>query len=318
MTEKYKVVFFGTPDFAARGLASLLDLSFVEIGLVITQPDKPAGRGGKIQASPVKTLSEEKQIALYQPTSLKKELADSIDVIKKYGPFDLGIVIAFGQILPQAILDLPRMGCVNVHASLLPRWRGAAPIQRSIINGDSETGICLMKMDAGLDTGAVYSKDSTLIKSDDNFQTLHDRLAEMGGNLLKKDVLKILKGELPALAQPESGTTYAAKITQEEAKINWELPAQQLHNLIRGLSPVPGAYCFLEGKRLKLFQCRLLDKIGEGVPLGQVCFADKSRIEVSCRDGVLSIEELQLEGKRRMPVNEFLKGVKINTETRFT
>lgn len=314
MTDKYKVVFFGTPAFAANSLNALAELDQIEIALVITQPDRPAGRGGKIQCSEVKSAAEKLNIPVYQPESLKKQLEQCTEHINKFGPFDIGVVIAFGQILPQTILDIPKKGCVNVHASLLPRWRGAAPIQRAVINGDSETGICLMQMDAGLDTGPVYSKSILEISQTDTFQTLHDKLAELGARLLKDDLLKIIKSEINAVSQSTEGVTYAAKITQSDAKINWDRPAAELELLIRGLNPFPAAYCMFQGKRLKIYKACAKENISNQLRPGSIYFTDKSRLEVSCKEGVLLIEELQLEGKKRMLVSEFLNGVKITTD----
>ena len=318
MSKRYKAIFFGTPEFAAISLEALISHPEIEVKLVITQPDRPAGRGGNIQQSDVKQLALKHEIPVFQPQSLRKELQGSLEKINEHGPFDIGVVIAFGQILPQAVLDVPRMGCVNIHGSILPRWRGAAPIQRAIISDDKQTGICLMKMDAGLDTGAVYSEEIIDIKPEDTFQTLHDSLARLGAALLAKDIVSIIEGKIAAVPQKEEGLTYASKITQADAKIDWNKSAADINNLVRGLNPFPSAFCFLNNKRVKIFKTRPAEALQKDCVPGQVSFTDKSRLEVTCKEGVLLLEELQLEGKKRMPVSEFLKGTPIDTNTKFS
>lgn len=311
--DKIRVLFFGTPDFAATCLQSLLLPEKYEVPLVITQPDRPAGRGGKIQCSPVKSLALEHGISLLQPESLRRNLDRELEAISHFGPFDIGVVVAFGQILPQKVLDLPAKGCVNVHASLLPRWRGAAPIQRAILAGDKETGICLMQMDAGLDTGPVLIKDSLAIAADESFGSLHDKLADLGARLLRDNLDKIVRGQVPASAQPDSGATYAAKLSAADARLNWSMPAEYLERQVRALNPFPAAFCMLKGKRLKVFSavCRRTEE--EFSEPGRIEDAQKSTLEVRCAKGILSLGEVQLEGKKRMPAGEFLKGMPLDT-----
>lgn len=315
-----KVLFFGTPDFAACGLKALLKDRRYSVGLVLTQPDKPAGRGGHLRASPVKEIAVMQSIPVFQPHSLRKELKESISLIESHGPFDIGVVIAFGQILPQEILDLPAAGCVNLHASLLPRWRGAAPVQRAIMEGDRESGVCLMKMDAGLDTGPVYSEFLTPLAADETFETLHNRLAAEGAKLLAKDLEAIAAGKIAAVPQPQEGATYARKITSAETHIDWNEPAERVSARIRGLSPFPGAYAVLKGKRIKIFRATAKQRADqtEGGQPGKISFVDRMNLEVECRSGVLSVEELQAEGKKKMPIAEFLKGFPVDRNDFFS
>lgn len=312
-----RIVFFGTPEFAAAGLTALVEEDDIEVGLVITQPDKPAGRGGALKHSAVKEIAIRFNIPVFQPNSLRKESEKTREHLEKHGPFDIGVVIAYGQILPPAILDAPRRGCINVHASLLPRWRGAAPIQRAILAGDKETGVCLMQMDEGLDTGAVYSEERVEISAEDNFKSMHDKLAIIGTELLKRDILKIINGELKSVPQPETGATYAEKIKAEEARIDWSRSADEVSRLVRALSPVPGAFTLFNKKRLKIFSSLAYDSEENNQPAGSVKFADKNTLEVHCGRGVLSLLDVQLEGKRRMPIAEFLKGVQISARDTF-
>ena len=302
------VIFFGTPEFAVSGLKALLNSPRYAVKLVITQPDKKSGRGNKLTASPVKELALSSNIPVLQPDNIKKDISGFIQAAKQHGDFDIGVVIAFGQILPQEVLDLPKAGCVNVHASLLPRWRGAAPIQRAVMEGDSESGICLMRMEAGLDTGPVYCFTKTKITEQDSAGSLHDRLAGLSSALLGEKLSDIAAGKLQAVAQPSNGLTYAKKITNEEARIDWSKPAQQVARLIRGLNPAPGAYSSFASQRLKVFNAEAKPQIGEAKAPGSVANIGPRSIEIQCGSGVVSLLELQLEGKRRMPVEEFLRG----------
>jgi len=278
-------------------------------GCVITQPDKPQGRGNEIQFSPIKKFALSKHIPVVQPESIKKIGDRFLEIMSDYGPFEIGVVIAFGQILPQAVLDLPKHGCVNIHASLLPRWRGAAPIQRAIMAGDKETGICLMKMEAGLDTGPVYCADKVAIEDFDTFEILHDRLSHLGAKFLAGKISDIAAGRILPVPQKSEGVTYAHKITNEESLIDWQKPAKEIANMIRGLNPFPGAYTITLGKRLKIFQSIPVKPMHNGsFTPGQIVMADPARLEVQCGNGVLNILELQLEGKKKMSVSDFLKG----------
>jgi methionyl-tRNA formyltransferase len=279
----------------------------LKVTAVVTQPDRPAGRGGKITPPPVKELATRNGIPVLQPTSLKRELPTILEQLKELGPFDVGVVIAFGQILPREILELPRCGCINIHASLLPRWRGAAPIQRAIAAGDPETGVCLMQMDEGLDTGHVFCEHRVPIKLQDTTATLHDTLARAGADLLASKLEDIVTGALRASPQPTDGVTYATKITTEECKLDWKKGANELSLLIRAFTPYPGCFSFWRGKRLKFHYARALTSSSASEP-GTVTAASSGRLEIRCGTGALTIEELQLEGKKRMTTEEFLRG----------
>lgn len=305
-----KVLFFGTPDFSVPTLRALLNAPDVEVGAVLTQPDRPSGRGGKVTTSPIKDLALAHNVPVFQPTSLRREFHTIRGELEKLGPFDFGVVIAFGQILPKEVLDFPSHGCVNIHASILPRWRGAAPIQRAIEAGDRETGVCLMRMDEGLDTGAVYAEYRLTIEPSDTGASLHDKLAELGASTLVARLREILADSLPATPQPTEGVTYAAKITTEECRIDWNRPARELSLSVRAFSPWPGCFTMWRGKRLKiLFASESRREYPKGVPAGTIAYAQGDRLEIVCGSGsALSVTDLQLEGKKRMSVEEFLRG----------
>ena len=290
-----KIVFAGTPDFAALSLNALLAAGH-DIALVLTQPDRPSGRGMVLRSSPVKIAAEASGIDVFQPLTLKDPATqERIRAVQA----DAMIVAAYGLILPQAVLDMPRFGCINIHASLLPRWRGAAPIQRAIEAGDTESGVCIMQMEAGLDTGPVLAEARTPIGPEDTTADLHDRLAGMGAGLVV-DVL----GRLPLSAVPQAaaGVTYASKIDKAEARIDWTRPAAEVDRLIRGLSPFPGAWCLIGDERVKLLRSRLV--AGQGAP-GQVL----PGFVVACGDGAVEVLDAQREGKRPMPAAEILRGL---------
>lgn len=306
---KIRILFFGTPDFAVPGLEALVALSGLEVGLVVTQPDRPSGRGGKLTPSPVKQCAERHRIPVFQPKSLKRERESFAAKVAEHGPFDLGVVIAFGQILPKTVLDAPRLGCVNIHASLLPRWRGAAPIQRAILSGDERTGVCLMQMDEGLDTGPVYARAEIEIASDETGGTLHDRLAALGAALLKSELFRIALGVMRAEPQPEHGVTYASKIEAADCAIEWSQPAAEIARKVRAFAPFPGAYTHCGDKRLKIFAARAIHASPDFIAApGEIVSRDEGELTVCCGDGELAITEVQLEGKRRMPAGEFLRG----------
>lgn len=305
-----KVLFFGTPDFSVPTLQALLDAPDVEVGAVLTQPDRPSGRGGKVTMSPIKELALARNIPVFQPSSLRKEFHVLRAELEKLGPFDFGVVIAFGQILPKDVLDFPIHGCVNIHASILPRWRGAAPIQRAIEAGDHETGVCLMKMDEGLDTGAVYAEIRLTIEPSDTGASLHDKLAALGASSLVARLREILIGSLTATPQPSEGVTYAAKITTEECRIDWNRPARELALSVRAFSPWPGCFTLWRGKRLKiLLASESRRQYPPSIPAGTIAYAQGDRLEIVCGAGSsLNVTDLQLEGKKRMGVEEFLRG----------
>lgn len=307
-----RVLFFGTPLFARTVLLELLESPNVTIGGVVTQIDKPAGRGGALAAPAVKLLANERDIPLFQPRKLKAELDAFSAFCSEHGPFDVGVVVAFGQILPGKALNTPANGCVNVHASILPRWRGAAPIQRALMAGDRETGITLMKMDEGLDTGAIYSIDKIRIGEDMNYGELHDALAIMGAKSLVSNIKGIISRELKSSPQPESGVTYANKITNEEQAIDWGKSAAAIHNLVRGLSPAPGAFTKFRGKRLRVLRTKITSTSNDSNKRGEVSLVDKRTLEVFCGEGLLSLIEVQPEGKRIMKIEEFMAGNRIS------
>lgn len=332
-----RIVFMGTPDIACPTLQALASAPEFSVVGVVVQPDKPKGRDLKLQPPPVKELALRLGLPVLQPERARNEAF--IAQLRELRP-DLIAVLAYGQILPQAILDVPPHGCLNVHTSLLPRWRGAAPIQWAILEGDAETGVTIMRMDAGLDTGGIVSTRSTPIAPDDNAQTLHDRLAVLGAELLEQTIPRYVTGELSPRPQPAEGVTYARKLTKGDGHLDWSQPARMLHNRVRAFTPWPGAFTYLpaqpkplllkvwraEFARSSTFQCR--DNTGESssctasgslraedstlecraTGAGQVLSADKSGIVVACLEGALRLLEVQREGSRRMTAGEFLAG----------
>lgn len=302
-----KIVFAGTPEFAAWALAALYEAGH-DIPLVLTQPDRPAGRGMTLQASPVKQLALSRGSEVFQPLTLKDEAAQ--EKLRLLAP-DVMVVAAYGLILPQAVLDIPRHGCLNIHASLLPRWRGAAPIHRAILAGDAESGVCIMQMEAGLDTGPVLLSASTAITAQDTSQTLHDKLAVQGAQLIVSALQHL---PLPAVAQPEAGVTYAAKLDKSEAPLDWRRPAAELDRQIRAFTPFPGTTAVLDGAPLKVWAA--LPRSESGVP-GTVLAADKHGILVACGSGSLLLTELQKAGGKRLPVAQFLAGHGVSAGARF-
>ena len=302
-----KLIFSGTPEFAATALQALIDAGHT-IELVLTQPDRRAGRGMTLQASPVKRLAETHGIEVFQPTSLRDTAAQAR--LQQVGA-EAMVVAAYGLILPQAVLDMPKYGCINIHASLLPRWRGAAPIQRAILAGDRETGVSIMQMEAGLDTGPVMKTGSVCIESSDNAASLHDKLANLGATLIVETM-----GELPlvATAQPEAGVTYAAKIEKAEAPLDWRLPAAQLGRQVRAFNPFPGALAVCAGQSIKIWMAEPVE--GTGSP-GEIIAVDRHGIVVACATGALRLTELQKAGGKRLPVAQFLAGTPVEKGAAF-
>ncbi len=294
-----RVLFAGTPDFALVLLRALCDSGVTPLA-VFTQPDRPAGRGRKLKASPVKEFALSKKIAVHQPETLK-----DTDVVKEISGLkaDLMIVAAYGLILPQAILDLPKHGCLNVHASLLPRWRGAAPIQAAMLAGDEETGISLMQMTAGLDSGPVFAQQSVRIGDTESAGELLDRLALLGGEMLCEQLPDILDGKLEAEPQDENSVTYAGKIRKSDAAMNWRKSATELLREVRAYKPVPGAFFDFDGEQIKCWAAEIAD--GQSGTVGTVISAGRDGIDVVCGDGVLRMLELQRPGRGRISAGEF-------------
>ncbi|PRY21146.1 methionyl-tRNA formyltransferase [Aliiruegeria haliotis] len=291
-----KIIFMGTPDFSVPALDALVEAGH-EILAVYTQPPRPAGRGKKPRPSPVQARAEALGLHVHHPVSLRPQ--EEKDAFAALGA-EIAVVVAYGLILPRTILDAPIHGCLNIHASLLPRWRGAAPIHRALLAGDAETGICIMQMEAGLDTGPVLLREATPIGAEDTTADLHDRLAVMGGRLITEALDRIT--ELSSEVQPEVGVTYAEKIDKAEARIDWTRPAEDVDRQIRALSPFPGAWCEVEGERLKLLRSRLTD--GRGTP-GQVL----SGFVIACGTGAVEVLSAQRQGKRPMSAEEILRGL---------
>lgn len=298
----HKVIFMGTPDFAVPSLLALIETQQV-VG-VVTQPDKPAGRGQQVRPSPVKLLAQTADIPVYQPKSLKSEEAAA--PLRAWQP-EVIVVAAFGQILRPHVLALPPHGCLNVHASLLPRWRGASPIQHALLAGDAQTGVCLMRMEAGLDTGPVYVCEATPISETDTAVSLHDRLATIGAALLRQHLDQILNGQLPALPQDDALSTYAPMIKKEDGLLDWQQSSEQLARHIRAMTPWPGAYTTWQGQVLKILRAALVNgRVPAGVP-GQVTTINGNVIVLSGTGGI-QLHEVQLAGKKGLPVAEFLRG----------
>ena len=296
-----RIVFAGTPDFAVPALQACAARG--EVVAVYTQPDRPAGRGRQLQMSPVKQAALDMGLPVQQPLNFKTE--ETLAVLRSHEA-DLMVVVAYGLILPQAVLDLPRLGCWNVHASLLPRWRGAAPIQRAIEAGDSVTGVCLMQMEKGLDTGPVLLQLKTPIGPKDNGGSLHDRLAQLGAEVLRDGLTLARAGmTLQAEPQPEDGVCYARKIEKSEAKLDWTLAAKALADKIRAFNPWPVAETEVQGERLRVYQAQVLT-VDSGKPPGTVLAAGKDGIDVACRQNVLRLLAVQRDGGRVQSAAEYL------------
>lgn len=302
-TNRLKIIFAGTPEFAATTLSKLLE-SEHEVCAVYTQPDRPAGRGRKLTPSPVKQLATQHDLPVYQPDSLKDPAAQQQLAALEA---DIMVVVAYGLILPQVVLDTPRHGCLNIHASLLPRWRGAAPIQRAIEAGDNESGVTIMQMNAGLDTGDMLYKSSCPIEPNDTAQTLHDRLAEMGANTLLAVLQQVLSNTLQPEPQNEALANYAAKMEKQEAEINWQESAQEIAHRIRAFNPWPVCFTQLHGKPFRILMAYPLGANNNASP-GTVIKADQEGIDVACGTGVLRLSDVQMAGKKATSASEFIRG----------
>lgn len=302
-----RIVFMGTPDFSVPTLEALVASEHEVVG-VVTQPDKPKGRGKEIHMSPVKECALKYNIPVYQPVRAREE--SFVDEMRALHP-DVMVVIAFGQILPKTLLELPKYGCVNIHASLLPKYRGAAPIQWAVINGDEETGITTMMMDVEMDTGDMLEK--TVVKLDPNETggSLFDRLSLLGGDLILSTLEKLEKGELTPIAQDHEKATYVKKISKSMGDIDWTKDAASIERLVRGLNPWPSAFTRWNGKMLKIWEAKVLPNGENQAPCGSVLSADEQGIKIQTGEGVLCVTSLQLEGKKRMDTAAFLRGYQV-------
>jgi methionyl-tRNA formyltransferase len=305
-----KIIFAGTPQFAASALAELMKAH--QIVVVLTQPDRPSGRGMQLTASPVKQLALQHGLPVLQPSTLKTEEAQQ--TIAQLGA-DVMVVAAYGLILPKAVLQIPRRGCLNIHASLLPRWRGAAPIQRAILAGDAETGITVMQMDEGLDTGDMLLKSKCAITAEDTAETLHDKLAAIGAQAIVEALRKLENGELQPEKQDGNLATYAAKLSKSEALLDWKLDAAQLERAVRGYFPFPVANTVLGETPIKIQRAYLAE--GHQAEPGTVISANKSGIVVACGRGALELSVLQKPGGKPLPVAQFLQSFPIKAGDRF-
>ncbi|MBI6550605.1 methionyl-tRNA formyltransferase [Xenorhabdus lircayensis] len=301
MSDSLRIIFAGTPDFAARHLAALLNSQYQVVG-VLTRPDKPAGRGKKLTPSPVKVLAEEHGIPVFQPKTLRTEESQQWVMAQQA---DIMIVVAYGLILPQAVLDIPRLGSLNVHGSLLPRWRGAAPIQRSIWAGDQETGVTIMQMDVGLDTGDMLLKAICPITNEDTSASLYEKLADIGPEALLNTLDLITSGKCQPETQDSTLATYAEKLSKDEARMDWNLPAIQLERCVRAFNPWPMSFFLIDDQPIKIWQAEVITEQTTPVP-GTIISADKKGIQVATADGILNITQLQPSGKKAMSATDLL------------
>ena len=302
-----KVIFMGTPDFSVNTLEEIIKAGH-EVVLVVSQPDKAVGRSKALKYTPVKECALSHGIEVYQPQKIRTE--ESIEYLRKYNA-DIFIVEAFGQIIPKAILDMPRFGCANVHASLLPKYRGAAPIQWAVINGEKTTGVTIMRMDEGIDTGDMIMKQEVELDAEETGGSLFDKLAETGAKLCVKAMEAIENGTAVYTPQDDSLATHTAKIKKEMGSIDWSMDAEVIERLIRGLNPWPSAYTRLDDKNLKIWKAKVVSHEMKAAP-GCILKVTKDELEVQAGNGVLALEEIQLEGKKRMTVDAFLRGYEVN------
>lgn len=302
-----KVVFMGTPDIAVEVLNGLICSKKHEVVEVVTQPDRPRGRSGKPAFSPVKEVAIKENIPVFQPEKIK--LADSVEHLKSLD-FDVIVVVAFGQILSKEILDMPKYGCINVHASLLPRWRGAGPIQWAILAGDEKTGVTTMQMDVGLDTGDMLLKQEIAIEPDETGGSLFDKMAKLGSRLLLETLDGVEEGTITPESQKDEDSTYAKMLTKDMGNLDFTKSAKEVDCYIRGLNPWPSAFTHYEGKTLKLWRAKVADDI-EGLKPGQIGRITKDTFSIQTGEGSLVIYELQMEGKKRMNTADFLRGVSV-------
>ena len=300
-----KIIFMGTPDFAAASLEALI-ASRHEIQAVVTQPDKPKGRKGELTPPPVKVIAKREGIKVYQPLKVRDE--EFVKTLRAYNP-DVMVVVAFGQIIPLSILKMPKYGCVNIHGSLLPKYRGAAPIQWAVLDGEKETGITTILMDEGIDTGDILLKKTIKIDTDETSGSLFDKLMALGAETILETLDELEKGSLTPIKQGESPTAYAKMLTKAMGLIDFTKPAKELDCFVRGMDPWPSAYTLLAGKTLKLWKVRAVEGSGKA---GSVIDIDKESFTIACGEGAIEVLEVQLEGKKRMSAGDFLKGSTLN------
>ncbi|VUS94061.1 methionyl-tRNA formyltransferase [Klebsiella spallanzanii] len=301
MSQSLRIIFAGTPDFAARHLDALLSSEHEIVG-VFTQPDRPAGRGKKLMPSPVKVLAQANDLPVFQPASLRPQ--DNQQLVATLNA-DVMVVVAYGLLLPKPVLDMPRLGCINVHGSLLPRWRGAAPIQRSLWAGDAETGITIMQMDVGLDTGDMLYKLSCPITAEDTSGSLYDKLAGLGPQGLLETLTQLANGNAQPEVQDEALVTYAEKLSKEEARIDWSLSAAQLERCIRAFNPWPMSWLEIDGQPVKVWRASVITDASSAEP-GTIVASGKQGIQVATADGILNLESLQPAGKKAMSAQDLL------------
>ncbi len=304
-----KIVYMGTPDFSVGPLKALIEAGH-EISLVVCQPDRPKGRSKEPAPCPVKECALEYGLKIFQPERIKR--AEAVEELKKY-PADVFVVAAFGQILSKEILDMPRFGCLNIHASLLPKYRGAAPIQYAVINGDEKSGVTIMQMDEGIDTGDILLQREVAIDADETGGSLFDKLSVLGSELITEALSALETGSLSPVKQDGSKATHVGMLSKEDGRINWFRSAQEIERLIRGTDPWPGAYTSLHSKVLKIWKAEVADAEEDKGAQGMVVGVDKDSFLVACGKGVLKIKELQIEGRKRMSCADFLRGVRIET-----
>ncbi|MGN0632798.1 MAG: methionyl-tRNA formyltransferase [Oscillospiraceae bacterium] len=307
-----KIVFMGTPDFAVKALEKLYDCGEHDVMAVFTQPDKPKGRGYKLIPPPVKQLAQSHDTPVYQPKSLKKDADEYIDILKTLAP-DCIVVAAYGKLLPKEVLDIPKYGCVNIHASLLPRYRGAAPIQRAVLNGDKQTGVTIMQMAEGLDTGDMLLQRSVDIGENETSSELFDRLADLGADMIAEALVLIERGEITPQKQDDSKADYAHMITKDMCPIDFSKPVFEVHKHICGLSDSPCAVCFLDGKRLKVYHSQIASDNKPNAQPGE--FVGGKKFDVACSDGVIRFTEIQAEGGKRMSADAYLNGKPVKSGT---
>lgn len=302
-----KIVFMGTPDFAVAALESLIEAGH-EITAVVTQPDKPKGRSKELQFSPVKECALRHNIPVLQPVRIKRP--EAIEELAQYEA-DIYVVAAFGQILSQQILDMPKYGCLNIHASLLPKYRGASPIQHAVLDGEEKSGVTIMQMDAGLDTGDMLYKKEIVLAADETFETLHDRLMAIGGEAIVEALPLLEAGKLTPVKQNDEESCYASLISKEMGRIDFSATAAEIDRKVRGMNPWPSAFSAFRGKQVKIWKVQIAEGEYDGCEPGSVCLVEKDGFTVKAGEGAVKILELQLEGKKRMTARDFLLGVKV-------